>query len=280
MRIRALLVAVIALLMVASAAAAPRPSAKHVRIVKQHGAFTAVLTYTSHPKDWTSPISDVKLRVERGGHVVFHRKICQPWPRKPYRCDSWGPPAGLFRTRVGPGNTLAFVVNLWTGGNTCCQATYVATLGSRVRWITHTFSFLGASTERMRGHTFFIGSDGRFYCAFSVCAGGTAPIQIWAINSKSRFVDVTRSFPELVRRQARSLATGGGPRMRIRDQGSGVLAAWCGDEYLLGHGARCTHVVKAAMKRHWPKTMQGAIPRRGFLRGLDRDLTRWGYKRR
>jgi hypothetical protein len=267
-------------LLVAGSATAAHSTPKLVRVVKHDGAFTATLTYTRHGGPWNfTPISNVTLRIERAGHLVLKRRICQPGhfrlPR--YRCE-WGPGLSLSRGRVGPSNSPAFLVGLWSGGNTCCGVTSIAILGRQVNWIRHEWSWMGAGLSRIRGRGVFVAADGRFYCAFSVCAGGTTPIQIWEINAAQKFIDVTRSFPALIRESAHALATGGGPRQTIRDQGSGVLASWCADEYLLGRGRHCAYVLAYAVKHHRPN-MQGAEPTRGFVRALNRDLARWGYKR-
>lgn len=108
---------------------------------------------------------------------------------------------------------------------------------------------------------------------------GAVPIRVFAIGRSGTFVNVTRQFPGLIRANAHSLATNGGDaHMTIKKQGSGVLAAWCGDEYLLHRGAHCARVLAYAV-RHHPPNMQGAEPTRGFVRALNRDLERWEYKR-
>ncbi len=221
-----LLIAVLALVVAGSASAA-HPKSKLVRVVKHDGAFTATLTYVRHGGTFNlTPISHATLRIERNGHVVLQRKICQPYhsvlPR--YRCE-WGELFGLSARRVGPTDAPAFVVDFYTGGNTCCGVTFVVLLGQHVVWIKHGWTWESAGFKRLRGRGAFVARDGRFYCAFSVCAGGSTPIQLWEINAAHKFVDVTRHFPWLIRKDATSLASGGGPHQTIRDQGSGVIAA-------------------------------------------------------
>ena len=102
--------------------------------------------------------------------------------------------------------------------------------------------------------------------------------RVFAINRYYAFANVTRHFPGLIRANAHHLAALGGPHATIRKQSSGVLASWCADMYLLGHGRRCARVLAYAV-RHRRPNMMGAEPTRRFVRGLNRDLERWGYKR-
>ena len=91
-------------------------------------------------------------------------------------------------------------------------------------------------------------------------------------------MNVTRSYPGLIAQDAHVLATEGGRRMTIRRQGAGVLAAWCGDEYLLGDGPRCSQMLASALRHHRGNDVAGRVTR-GFIRMLNRDLRRWGYVR-
>ena len=263
----------------AGTAGAAQSKPKLVRIIKREGTFTATLTYVQRRSDFGPSISHVLLRIERSGHLVVRRRICQRGASlsSRYRCR-WdlGSPS-LVVAHVGPRNAPAFLVDLWTGGNTCCGDWSLVILSPRVVWVRHVWTWMDAGSQRIRNRSVFSTGDGRFYCSFSVCAGGTTPLQLWEIDSANRFVDVTRNFPRLIRKQAHALATGGGPHATIRDQGSGVLASWCADEYLLGNGRHCVRVLAYAVKHH-PANMQGAEPTRGFVRGLNRDLRRWGYK--
>jgi hypothetical protein len=283
-RIRALLIAVIALVLAGSASAA-HPKSKLVRVVRREGAFTATLTYVQR----TYGSTHVTLRIRRRGTIVLSRKIC---PLDPFgvggRCD-WVLSAGpsLSVARVGPGGRPAFLLDEWNGGNQCCTDTFIAIPGRKVAWITREWA--GAKgwayyrVKRRRGRALFVTGDGRFFCEFSMCAGAAVPIRVFAINGSDSFVNVTKSLPGLIRADARRLASVRHRRVTARtmveNYGSGVLAAWCGDEYLLGNGAGCSRVLAWAVKRHWPERMAGVTPGRGFARDLDRDLKRWGYKR-
>ena len=92
-------------------------------------------------------------------------------------------------------------------------------------------------------------------------------------------MNVTRSYPGLIRQDAHGLATEGGRRMTVRRQGAGVLAAaWCGDEYLLGDGPRCSQMLAFALRHQQGNDVAGRVTR-AFIRTLNRDLRRWAYTR-
>jgi len=276
-------IALLALMLPAASAGAHQP--KLVRVVKREGAFTATLTYiVNRPK----PVSDVTLRIRHGSRLVLTRKLCEFGFREYHGCGWLAPPAGLHVSRIGPSNRPAFLLDIWNGGNHCCIETFIAALGKHITWIKREWS--GADgwdfykIKRSGGHTLFVTGDGRFFCVFSMCAAATVPIRVFAINRSDSFVNVTRHFPGMIRANARRLATVHGRRVTARamvvDYGSGVLAAWCGDEYLLGKGARCSRVLAWAVKRHWPERMAGEFPSRRVARALNHDLVRWGYKPR
>jgi hypothetical protein len=270
-------VALLALVLPAASAGAAKP--KHVQIVKRHGAFTATLTYTDNHRD---PISDMTLRVRHRSRLVLTRKIC-PLYRPSPGCRWLLGPTRLRILRVGPSNEPALVLDIWSGGNHCCQDTFIAALGKHIGWITREWAGdKGWDYYKIHrsggGHTLFVTGDGRFFCQFSMCAAATVPIRVFTLDHNDSFVNVTRKFPRLIRADAHTLATDGAdPHMTIRKQGSGVLAAWCGDEYLLGRGARCARVLAYAVRHHRPH-MDGMEPTRDFVRTLNGDLKRWGYK--
>ena len=280
MRARVLLLALVALFAAGSAGAATRP--RLVRVVKRAGSYTATLTYAQRSR---YEFTGVSLRIRRGGRVVLSRKICLLHPFSYRHSCHWAPVSGpplMSVQRVGPNNTPAFVLNLWNGGNHCCTDTFIAVAGQKFAWITREWSgadgWSSARVRRIHGHSLFVTGDGRFFCEFSSCAGATVPIRIWKIDSADRFVNVTRSYPGLIAQDAHVLATEGGRRMTIRRQGAGVLAAWCGDEYLLGDGPRCSQMLASALRHHRGNDVAGRVTR-GFIRTLNRDLKRWGYVR-
>lgn len=243
--------------MAPGAATSSRPQL--ARVVKHRGAISATLAYAGNRQGFLLPVADPTVSVRQDGRLALRRRLCPlDVPRVPCR---WAPPAEVRFLRVMGGRPAAVVVELYSGGNTCCTETFVALLGPHPHWITHLFGLFGSRLRRIRGRDYFFSIDYRFYCAFVGCAGSNEPIQIWTIDGAGRFGDSTRSFPSLVRADAR--------RQWKYRKDLGFLAGWCADEHSLGHGAVCRRVL-------------GRLPERrsGFVRELNRDLERWGYERR
>lgn len=102
---------------------------------------------------------------------------------------------------------------------------------------------------------------------------------IWAIK-RERLVVVTRTVPTLVAADAHRAWHA---YLQSRHRGRtareiGILAGWCADEFTLGRGTHCEHVLRHKLKAgelHAPTALSG----RRFIRTLNRDLKRWGYKR-
>ncbi len=76
-----------------------------------------------------------------------------------------------------------------------------------------------------------LSADAGFKYAFTDGADSGEPIQIWRFVPQ-RFVDVTRAYPGLIRTDAARWL-----RLFRHDlaNGVGLIAAWAGDEELLGH---------------------------------------------
>jgi hypothetical protein len=268
-RSRLALLAVLALVVAGSAAAASAKR-KLVRVVKRDGATIATLAYV---RMGTYTFADARVSIRRNGRLVLGRKLCQPGQPRPYGC-TWAPPARLaFRRVAGP--HPAVVVDLYSGGNTCCTETFVALFGRHPHWIAH--SFPGYTGRRIHGRYYLVSADHRFYCGFSVCAGSSEPVQVWTIDRATRFVDVTRKLPGLVRADARRTERALRPWHHRID--TGQLAPWCADEYLLGEGSRCSRALDYDLAHGYLRGGEGNMQGRPFIRLLNRDLVRWGYKR-
>ena len=256
MRIRALLIAVIALV-VAGSASAGATKQKVVRVVKRHGSTTATLTYTLPDYD------RVTLAVRRHGRVVLRHRVSNMGPTTP---------SLSFRFVAGkrvPGAVADTYLS-----------TAIAVVSPHPVWMEHDWDRYNYRGERVGGRYYFDSSDSRFLCTFTSCADVWVPAQIWAIKHE-RLVNVTRAVPVLVAADARKawrwyLQIRHG---RGRARGIGVLAGWCADEFTLGRGSHCDHVLRqklAAGELKAPAALSG----RKFIRTLHRDLARWGYKHR
>jgi len=129
------------------------------------------------------------------------------------------------------------LVDLYTGGAHCCWVTLF------LRWDGHTYR----STPHLWGDPSYdltdldhdgrpelVTADDRFAYAFTNYAASALPIQIWHYDHGT-LMDVTSSYPALVRKDAASLWT---DYLQTRKQSGaderGLLAAWLADEYRLG----------------------------------------------
>lgn len=182
------------------------------------------------------------------------------------------------------------LVEIDSGGNTCCTQLSVGLLdgGRAGRMLMHSFALGGPNGGRHDGSYDFVSSDYNFYCAFTPCAGSSLPIQVFAIdNTGDRFVDVTRSRPDLVKSDAANLwreyQDGKGMPDRF-DSVMGVLAPWCADQYLLGETSRCDEILhQAAAHGHLKGQLYGDVGTakgsRAAIALLHKTLAAWGYDR-
>ena len=182
------------------------------------------------------------------------------------------------------------LIDINTGGNTCCVDLAVGLTGGGTRrgrlLMKGGFAFGGWNGQWHDGTFDFISTDYRFYCAFTSCAGTPTPIQIFAIDAKGdRFVNVTRSRPDLIKADALSLwqiyLRGNGPPDGF-DAALGVLAPWCADQYLLGQESRCDQALHQVLAHGYLNGVFGgdvgtAKDGRAAINLLYKTLAAWGY---
>jgi hypothetical protein len=251
---RLLLIGVLALV-VAGSASAGATKAKTVRIVKRHGAITATLMYTL-------PYHDrVTLAVRRHGRVVLRRHVPNGGSEKP-----------SLSFRFVAGNRVpAAVIDTYL-------STAIALVSPHPVWIVHGWDRYNYRGERVGGRYYFDSTDWRFGCVYASCAEMWVPARIWAIKHE-RLVVVTRTVPTLVEADAHRAWHAYLRNRHDETRGIGVLAGWCADEFMLGRGPHCEHVLREKLKAGELKARY-ALSGRRFIRTLNRDLKRWGYKRR
>ena len=287
MRRNALVVAVLALVVAGSASAAPSGKSNLIHVVKHSGAYTATVAYSRAPGRYFA-VGHMTLRVQRDGHPVLQHRICPHDFAAHERCTwtavAWYPqkPARLplgFRDVAGPG-TPVVALDLYTGYAHCCVDSFIALLGHRPRWIVHDWGSVGYHSSRVDGRYYFVSGDNRFAYAFTSYAGSAFPVQIWAIDKRDQLVEVTRSLPSRIRADARRAWNGYLLARRDRvERGLGVLAAWCADEYLLDDGAKCQRELGVALAAEGYLHAESDTGGRAYIRKLNHDLERWGYKR-
>jgi hypothetical protein len=173
------------------------------------------------------------------------------------------------------------LVDLYSGGAHCCWYTDVYRYVRRSRSYRPTIGFWGnvvPTLVDLNGdrRPEFRTADDRFAYVFTSFAGSVFPIRIFRFDH-GRFLDVTRRFPQLVRRDAARLyALYRSERRRPDADVAGVLPAWLAEEYLLGRGPSGWPVLRRAVRRG----EIGPYSRpRTYLRKVRFFLRRTGYIR-
>lgn len=229
----------------------------------------------------------VRLRIARSGNVLFDAA-----PKRLRECRTCGYEGPLVWTR--PGRALhvrnldgdrepEVFVDLYWGGVHCCFYTDVYRYLPRLPAYRLTVGFWGNLQPKVvdldrDGRPEFRTGDDRFAYVFSCFACSAFPIRIFRFDH-GRFVDVTRGFPNLVRRDAAQLWPSYRAELRkpgvVRSVG-GILPAWLADQYLLGRGPAGWPVVRRAVRRGELRSFEQP---RTYLRKVRFFLRHTGYIR-
>jgi hypothetical protein len=266
----------------ASSSASASGGWKGVSVERQQGKVDATLSYQARPSPLGFDYRRMRLVVHRAGAPVIDWLFQAGEARE----------VSLTLRNVWGDRQPEALVDVDTGGQICCVNLTVGLTGSgtgaaRVL-MQGGFPFGGWDGQWHRGTFDFVSTDYRFFCAFTSCAGTPTPIQIFAIDPAGvRFVDVTRSRPDLIKTDALSLwqeyLRGKGPPDKF-DAVLGVLAPWCADQYLLGQEDRCHRVLDQALAHGYLNgwfsgdvgTAKGG---RAAINLLYKTLASWGYSR-
>lgn len=272
----------------ASSSASASGGWKGVRVERQQGEVDATLSYQTRPSPFGFDYRRMRLVVHRGGAPVID------WLFQAGEASE----VSLALRNVWGDSQPEALVDVDTGGQTCCVNLTVGLTGSgtgAARVLMQSgFAFGGWHGQWHRGTFDFVSTDYRFFCALTSCAGTSTPIQIFAIDPAGvRFVDVTRSRPDLIKADALSLwreyLRGTSPpdskgASDNFDAVLGVLAPWCADQYLLGQEDRCHGVLNQALARGYLNgwldgdvgTAKGG---RAAINLVYKTLASWGYSR-
>jgi hypothetical protein len=275
-------VALAALAFLAFGSASASGGWKHVNIERRKGVIEATLSYdTLMVGGGFRAYRRIALVVRRAGTIVIDDRR--------YPVPVGGQVRGLMLRSVWGNSDPEVLVEIWTGGDSCCDQLGVGLIDrtGTGRVLVHDFG-MGWSEQWHDGTLDFVSSDFRFYCAFTTCASASQPIQILAIDRAGRhFVDATRSRPGLIAADA-----GEQWKEYLHERAKhafydpvGVLAPWCADQYLLRRKKDCDQVLAHALARgvlsgrHTGDegTAQGG---RAVINLLHKTLAAWGYDRR
>lgn len=222
----------------------------------------------------------LRVTITRNGAVVYAAHI------RSRSCGSF-----CMFTSVAPGRKALrlvdldgdgepeVVIGLYSGGAHCCFIDqvfrYDAARGTYVK-AEHDFLDAGATLKPARDGYDFVSADARFAeNGFTDYADSGAPLQIWRFDGK-RFVDITRRFPNQIRRDAARWLKAFNRHIA---NGAGFIAAWAGDEYLLGKRKKTDATLASEVRRgrlHSTLGLPHNSPQR-FVADLEKFLRRLGY---
>ena len=264
-------------MLAAAAAAAPAPWVPVV-VQKHSGAVEALLTVERQRASYgVYDFRHLHLRVTLGGKTVFDRGLCSA------QTCGLGTQRTLSLRNVWGDSVPEVLLDSYSGGAHCCFGTTVVFLDGPPAGRT-VFRLWGDPGYRLvgrRGTTAFLSADDRFAYEFTSFAGSGLPLEVLTLDRGGAFQNVTRSWPDLIRADARQwwqayVSQRGQAAADVR----GVLGAWCADEYLLGQAPSCEHELTRALGRGylqgptlWPAGQK-------FVALLHKQLKAWGYASR
>lgn len=242
---------------------------------------TAALSY----RESNDVYRGLRLRISRRGRTVLD---APPRRIQPCACPDDGPvvrqPGGAVHVRdLDRDGEPEVLVDFYSGGAHCCYYTDVYRYVARSRTYRPTVGYWGDLSSKLvdlglDGRPEFRTGDDRFAYAFASFAASAFPIRILRFDH-GRFVEVTRRFPRLVRRDAAELYAL--YRSQVRSGAydvRGILAAWLGDQYSLGRGAAGWRVLERAERRGELGRKPDSWPvGKAYLRKLRAFLRRTGY---
>lgn len=175
-------------------------------------------------------------------------------------------------------------VDIYSGGAHCClDSRFFRWQPSRAAYVStkHAWRDIGYEHKRLDEDTRpeLVSADASFGYMFTAFAGSAFPIQIWHFDH-GRVIDVTRSYPTQIERDADQLWRSYLRFRRGPDDPRGVLAAWVADQYLLGRGDEGWATIRKAAKRgeFGPRADLAGWPQGGaYLRALRSFLKKTGY---
>jgi len=243
------------------------PAAAHATIeTASSGAVTATLSY----KGGIGPeIKDLKLTIAQSGRVVYDEPI------KSKQCLTTCWPAGTKNAvhvlDLAGNDELEVVVDLFTGGASCCELEQVfspsAALDSYVL-TEHNFGEDGDRIEHLGpgAGLEFVSGDSYFACEFTDCAGSGLPIQIFSFSGGA-FHNVTREYPKQISSNAAFWWKS--YEHNLKNDPTGLIAPWAADEDLLGKTATVSSTLAKQVSEHhiterFVKQLQAFLKKHGY----------------
>lgn len=264
--------------LVASAA-----GAKTLTQTARSGSLSASFSFDFTSSDQS--YADGLLTIRSDGSVQYRQPVDAPLCRK--LCEPGVPSSdgsSLSWRHLTSSGQPQLVLDLYAGGAHCCT---VVEILSQARgsdhWSlsAHDFGDPGFQLADLNhdGGDEFVSADDRFAYAFTDYAASGMPLQIlrW---SGGRFIDVTRSYPaRLARDAARWMGYFTQQKKTHYDDTTGVIAAWAADEDALGRSGFVASFLKRAAAAHELNSGLGESSNAKYIGVLDRFLRKTGYLR-
>jgi hypothetical protein len=239
------------------------------------GSVAATLTYT--PGAHGLGATDVRIAVTRAGVLAYDAPV-DPRGCKDGTCEPAGDDA-LTVTDLDADGDPEVIADVYTGGAHCCTISRILRWdGARYVRLDRNWGDVGYKIDDVDGdgRPELVSADDRFAYLYGSYAASIFPVQIFSLQD-GRLVDVTRSHPDLVRRDRAE-----NYRLARRAHGFArtAYAAWAADRYLLGERTATLRTLRRLARRGKLRTDLGANSRRAqrrWVARLDRDLRRFGY---
>lgn len=271
------------MLVAAFAAIAAPASATTITQTARSGPFSASFSFT-HTAGIT--YQHQMLTIRGAGQVQYRAPVTSSFCHQ--YCEPGNPTrkgTSIAWRRLAPAGRQ-LVLDLYSGGAHCCSIVEVFNQApGNTRWTRSAFNF-GDPGYRLvdlnhDGTEEFLTADDRFAYAFTDYAASGMPLLLmrW---SNGHFVDITRSYPARIARDAAVWMRAFKQQRRTHyGDTTGVIAAWAADEEELGNRSMVASFLKrAAAARQLNSGLGGSVPQNAkFVVALQRFLRRCGYRR-
>ncbi len=186
--------------------------------------------------------------------------------------------------RLEPNGSPSVVLDLYSGGAHCCAIEQVYSLSqksSRIQKAEYNFGNPGVRLVQLgAGGSFdLLSANDAFAYAFTDYAASGMPIKILSFSHNS-FHDVTRSFPQLITKDADQWMSAFKSQASTHYADSvGLVAAWAADEDMLGRSASVMRFLDSEAKAgHLNSALSPITPSgESFVVALLKFLRAHGY---
>ncbi|HTU87572.1 MAG TPA: hypothetical protein VMF57_18485 [Solirubrobacteraceae bacterium] len=175
------------------------------------------------------------------------------------------------------------VLDLYSGGAHCCTIVQIFSFDPGTMTYAETETNFGDPDVqivdlRHNGRFELLTADDTFAYEFTDFAGSGMPIKILTFSG-GQFANVTRTYPELVAKNAAFwLKAFKQMAPEHYSDSVGVIAAWAADEYLLGHVKLVnTYLAQQAKQGHLNSPLYPQASGQRFITKLKRFLRAHGY---